>query len=108
MSKAAEPLDSNEFAEQDVLLPDRVEDGDARTQDRSIFYRIDVFRNSHHGLRAEKNIFCIATVHRDAIYGFMLAHLKEPTLARLADMIVTWRQRQSLLVSCQTTRYVID
>jgi len=89
MPKAAEPLDCNELAQKDILLADRIEHCNSCTHDRCVFYRVDVQWDSHHGFRAEKNIFCIATIHGDTVDGFMLANLKYSALAGLADMVVT-------------------
>jgi hypothetical protein len=89
MSKTTEPLNSNKLAEKNVLLTNRIENGYASAQDRSIFYRINVSRNPHHRFRSQQYVFRIPTIHRDTIDSFMLANLKQTPLAGLACMIMT-------------------
>jgi hypothetical protein len=74
-------LNSDQFAKNDILLADRIEDSDSSTQNRTVVHGIDISGDTDYGFGAEKYILSISPITCDAVDCLVLTHLEEAALA---------------------------
>jgi hypothetical protein len=88
MAEATESLNAHKLALRDILLSQRIEDRDSRTQDGAILCWVDLFGDVDDGFSSQCDELGVPAVAHHAVDGLVLAHLEKAALACFTRAVV--------------------